>query len=83
MRRWRGYERAIGDAYSPELVVPGSCAVATRKLRAWFDRVSKRPSYAKGLIDWLPEAASGTFAVYTEQRRAQRTDLRAYAILSD
>ena len=57
--------------------------MATRNLWAWFDRVSKRPCYAKGLIDWLPEAVSGTFAVYTEQRRAEGTDVRAYGNLSD
>ena len=55
----------------------------TPHLSAWFDRVAERPSYHKGLLDWQGEGIPGLFGGYTQKRRAEGTDVRAYGGLSD
>lgn len=54
----------------------------TPNLMAWFERVSARPSYQEGLLDWQPEVVPGAFAEYTRKRRAEGTDVRAFGGLS-
>lgn len=55
----------------------------TPRLRAWFDRVSERPSYTQALLAWQDEAVAGMFSAYTERRRAEGTDIRSFGDLSD
>ena len=55
----------------------------TPYLKAWFDRVSTRPSYKAALLDWQPPEVSKVFAEYTLQRREQGTDVRAFGHFND
>ncbi len=55
----------------------------TPHLKAWFDRVSIRPSYRTALLDWQNEHAAGAFSAYTEKRRAEGTDIRTFGDLQD
>jgi len=54
----------------------------TPNLKAWFARVSQRPSYREALLDWQPEFIPGAFADYTAKRKAEGTDVRAFGNLS-
>jgi len=55
----------------------------TPNLRAWFDRVSARPSYREALLNWQPEAVPGMFADYTRKRQQEGTDICAFGDLKD
>lgn len=50
----------------------------TPSLQLWFERVARRESYKTALVAWQPEHVAGAFAAYTEQRRAEGTDVTAY-----
>lgn len=54
----------------------------TQNLKAWFGRVSARPSYQEALLNWQPEVVPGAFAEYTQKRRTEGTDVRAFGGLS-
>ncbi|WP_323765752.1 glutathione S-transferase family protein [Marinovum sp.] len=50
----------------------------TPHLKAWFDRVSARPSYAQALEAWEDAPAIEAFTAYTETRRKAGTDIRSF-----
>lgn len=50
----------------------------TPHLQAWFQRISDRPSYHLGLLDWQPAHVAGTFEEYTRLRQAEGTDVRSF-----
>lgn len=50
----------------------------TAHLAAWFDRVSQRPSYQKGLLDWQKTDVAQAFTSYTQQRQVEGTDIRSF-----
>lgn len=52
-------------------------------LKAWFDRVSQRPSYRSALQEWEPAQAVEAFSAYTAKRRKEGTDIRSFGGLSD
>ena len=54
----------------------------TPNLKAWFERVSARPSFQEALLNWQPDAVPGAFAEYTRKRRSEGTDVRAFGRLS-
>ncbi|MEP5153804.1 glutathione S-transferase family protein [Planktotalea sp.] len=47
----------------------------TPRLMAWFERVSKRPSYQTALADWEKETALVEFAQYTKLRQNNKTSI--------
>ena len=51
----------------------------TAHLSAWFDRVSQRDSYQKGLVEWQPDPVAGKFATYTKTRQDAGTDVASAA----
>ncbi len=51
-------------------------------LGAWFERVKERPCYAEALLNWQPSAVQNAFAAYTNQRRKEGTDVRAFGGLT-
>ena len=53
----------------------------TPHLKAWFDRISDRPSYKTALLDWQNEHTASAFADYTNNRRAEGTDIRSFGDL--
>lgn len=55
----------------------------TPHLKAWFDRVSQRPSYHDALEAWEEAQAIEAFRGYTGKRRAEGTDIRTFGGLSD
>ncbi|MDI5922665.1 glutathione S-transferase family protein [Halomonas sp. LR5S13] len=55
----------------------------TPNLKAWFDKVSQRPSYYSALEKWEDAQAVEAFTAYTERRRAAGTDIRSLGGLSD
>lgn len=55
----------------------------TPHLSGWFDLVSQRDSYQTALVAWEPEGTAEKFAAYTEKRRAEGTDIRAFGGLGE
>lgn len=52
-------------------------------LSSWLSRVKARPSYRTALIEWQDAPAIGAFENYTERRREDGTDVRAYLKLTE
>ena len=53
----------------------------TPNLASWFERISKRDSYQKGLLEWQPAPVPGRFGDYTKQRQEAETDVRQFGSL--
>ncbi|MCV0428901.1 MAG: glutathione S-transferase family protein [Roseibium sp.] len=53
----------------------------TAHLQRWFERISKRSSYAKALVAWENPRARNTLKAYTEKRRQEGTDIRSFGDL--
>ena len=55
----------------------------TPHLSAWFERVSKRPSYQEALIEWQGAHIAPSFKDYTASRRTAGTDIRSFPHFAD
>jgi|TARA_B110000093_G_C12969643_1_gene411618 glutathione S-transferase len=47
-------------------------------LSAWFERMSRRPSYQKALLDWQSAQVFENFATYTKRRQMDGTDVCSF-----
>ncbi|MEM7375983.1 MAG: glutathione S-transferase family protein [Pseudomonadota bacterium] len=50
----------------------------TPHVQAWIGRVASRSSYHTGIVNWQPDPVAGHFSDYTDRRREEGTDVRAF-----